>query len=359
MPRLFLRFAGHVFRLLGFGVNSGSRRAAERHSLERGVARAVRARARSGRARRRDRRRRGIGGPAAASERRARRALAHARRASGAGGTRAARARSRPRRRRARPPRERGERRSRGCELEHDARAAARRRESRASAPSRSAKGASARVALRAPRRERGDAIARRSRRGSAASRARPPGAPSARRRRPGARGEPLARRRAPRGARLAELDGEEGAQHVARATSSLRLHAAEPRQIERRAEQRAPHPVERDLRGEAAVALAVEGETQLAHLRCPRRSRARRRPGRRASPPCRPSGPAMPVVATARSAPKRARAPSAIARATGSDTAPCSREHALGHAEQRRLGVVRVGDDAALEVRRRARHVA
>jgi hypothetical protein len=37
------------------------------------------------------------------------------------------------------------------------------------------------------------------------------------------------------------------------------------------------------------------------------------------------PSGPAIPVIATAVSASKRFSAPSAIASATGSDTAPCS----------------------------------
>ena len=36
------------------------------------------------------------------------------------------------------------------------------------------------------------------------------------------------------------------------------------------------------------------------------------------------PSGPAIPVIATAVSASKRRRTPSAIASATGSDTAPC-----------------------------------
>ncbi len=37
------------------------------------------------------------------------------------------------------------------------------------------------------------------------------------------------------------------------------------------------------------------------------------------------PPGPAIPVIATAVSAPKRCRAPAAIASATGSDTAPCA----------------------------------
>jgi hypothetical protein len=37
------------------------------------------------------------------------------------------------------------------------------------------------------------------------------------------------------------------------------------------------------------------------------------------------PSGPAIPVIATAVSASKRSSAPWAIASATGSDTAPCS----------------------------------
>ena len=36
------------------------------------------------------------------------------------------------------------------------------------------------------------------------------------------------------------------------------------------------------------------------------------------------PPGPATPVIATVSSASERASAPSAIARATGSDTAPC-----------------------------------
>ena len=46
------------------------------------------------------------------------------------------------------------------------------------------------------------------------------------------------------------------------------------------------------------------------------------------------PPGPAMPVTATATSAPARARMPSTIASATGSLTAPCAAMRSGGHAQ-------------------------
>ena len=58
------------------------------------------------------------------------------------------------------------------------------------------------------------------------------------------------------------------------------------------------------------------------------------------------PPGPAMPVTATARSTPSAPLAPSAIARATASLTAPSRREQRRVHAEERALELVRVGDD-------------
>ena len=178
----------------------------------------------------------------------------------------------------------------RGREVEHDDARAARRRE-RVRARRVAARTARSPASRRCTARDHvGDALARRRVRGSASvtwyasgriqRTASPPG--SAASRSATARGD---------AARVvADLDCEEGAERRSR-TSSL-LHASESRQIERRAEQMAAHPVDRDLRGEAAIALAVEGEAQLAHLANPRRSRARRRPGRPASPRSRPSVP-------------------------------------------------------------------
>ena len=101
-----------------------------------------------------------------------------------------------------------------------------------------------------------------------------------------------------------------------------------------------------------------------------PRRARARR--SRAARPGCpaavavanqtSPSGfasdapgPATPVTATASSASDAASAPSAMARATGSDTAPCAASMRLRHPEHRHLRRVGVADEAAVEDVRRA----
>ena len=65
------------------------------------------------------------------------------------------------------------------------------------------------------------------------------------------------------------------------------------------------------------------------------------------------PPGPAIPVIATAVSAPKRLIAPSAIASATGSDTAPCVGDQVGFDAEQFGLRLVRVGDHTAGDVGR------
>ena len=62
---------------------------------------------------------------------------------------------------------------------------------------------------------------------------------------------------------------------------------------------------------------------------------RASRRPGPRSRSPT-----------TATSAPRRSRAPRAIASAVSAETAPCALEQLRRHAELRRLHLVRVGDD-------------
>ena len=75
----------------------------------------------------------------------------------------------------------------------------------------------------------------------------------------------------------------------------------------------------------------------------------------RPASPPFAPPGPGDPVTATARSAPRRARTPSAIARAACALTAPCAARIPGGNAEQGDLRRVGVGDHAAQVGGRRA----
>ena len=70
------------------------------------------------------------------------------------------------------------------------------------------------------------------------------------------------------------------------------------------------------------------------------------------------PSGPAMPVMPTPMSAPDAARMPSAMARATGSLTAPCASSSAGVHAQHPGLDVVGVGHDGVTDVARAARHV-
>ena len=62
------------------------------------------------------------------------------------------------------------------------------------------------------------------------------------------------------------------------------------------------------------------------------------------------PPGPAMPVIATARSASECASAPCAIASAVSRLTAPCRSSVSGRHAEHRLLGGVRIGDEAALD---------
>ena len=63
------------------------------------------------------------------------------------------------------------------------------------------------------------------------------------------------------------------------------------------------------------------------------------------------PPGPAMPVIDTAVSAPKRSSAPAAIASATSLGHGPVGADQRPGHPEQRDLGLVRVGDDPARHV--------
>ena len=89
-------------------------------------------------------------------------------------------------------------------------------------------------------------------------------------------------------------------------------------------------------------------------HGRRPRRAQPNQtRPtGFSAEPP---SGPAIPVTLTATSAGEALSAPSAIARAVASLTAPCGGERRRRHAEQLDLGFVRVDDEAPLDDRGRA----
>ena len=67
------------------------------------------------------------------------------------------------------------------------------------------------------------------------------------------------------------------------------------------------------------------------------------------------PPGPATPVTPTPTSAPRRARAPSASARATSAETAPCALDQLSRHARLGDLHLVRVRDDPAVEVLRGA----
>ncbi len=69
------------------------------------------------------------------------------------------------------------------------------------------------------------------------------------------------------------------------------------------------------------------------------------------------PPGPATPVIPTAQSLPRARRTPSAIARATGSETAPCSAIISGRHAHQLCLQRVAVGDGGAQEVVAAAGH--
>ena len=215
-----------------------------------------------------------------------------------------------------------------------------------------------AHLALEVRRRARG-----RSLRGSAASRAATPRAPSARRRRRAARAAPP-RCRAARARAAAPSSSAQNARSVAaisRATSAA--SSSPPRRRISVGPSSATPSRRRRIQSSATCAVSwrwrvrSSGKTKWsACVPCASASARCTRPTGFASLP--PPGPEMPVVATARSAPKRARAPSAIARATGSDTAPCSREQRLGHAEQRALRGVGVGHDAAQEVVRRAGHV-
>ncbi len=63
------------------------------------------------------------------------------------------------------------------------------------------------------------------------------------------------------------------------------------------------------------------------------------------------PSGPAIPVTDAATDAPKRARAPSAIARATWALTAPCAARTVASTPSRSRFRLVRVRHDAAEKV--------
>ena len=72
-----------------------------------------------------------------------------------------------------------------------------------------------------------------------------------------------------------------------------------------------------------ADVGAAARDHRVAGERRCRRRAGRGSRRSRPASPRVPPSGPAMPVIETATSAPKRSSAPSAIASATSSETAP------------------------------------
>ena len=91
----------------------------------------------------------------------------------------------------------------------------------------------------------------------------------------------------------------------------------------------------------EAAFAMQRRRHPCAATARCTRPT------GLAAVPP---PGPATPVTATAVSAWECAIAPSAIARATASLTAPCMAIRSARHAQAFGLGLVGVGDEAALD---------
>jgi hypothetical protein len=124
-------------------------------------------------------------------------------------------------------------------------------------------------------------------------------------------------------------------------ACSHLFSTRPESRQIERRAEQVRRTQSIAICAGQAAVALAVEGEAQLAHLRSLRGGQRDVDEADRLPRGCPPVGPEMPVVATPRSVAKRV-AHAFRHRACGrlGDGAVLG-EHSLGHAEQRGLRVV------------------
>ena len=90
---------------------------------------------------------------------------------------------------------------------------------------------------------------------------------------------------------------------------------------------------------------------------RCPAAPRPRRRPGPTGLRAVAPLGPAIPVVETAMSAPNARRAPSAIARAHSSLTAPTDSNTPAGTPSSDSFASVRIGDDAAQEVGGAAGH--
>ena len=117
-------------------------------------------------------------------------------------------------------------------------------------------------------------------------------------------------------------------------------------------------HEVQRSHGRAAPDGLAVAGEAQLGRASVPPGpAGVRRGRGRPASPPSRRPALRRPVTATATSAPRRSRAPSAIAAAVSAETAPWRSSSPRRHAEQRLLRRVRVGDDAADEHVARAGH--
>ena len=85
-------------------------------------------------------------------------------------------------------------------------------------------------------------------------------------------------------------------------------------------------------------------------------RPRRRRRSARPAWPALPPSGPAIPVTETARSAPVRSRPPVAMAIATWAETAPCAARTSSGTPTELPLELVRVGHEPADEPGARAR---
>ena len=76
----------------------------------------------------------------------------------------------------------------------------------------------------------------------------------------------------------------------------------------------------------------------------------ARTRPGRPAFPAEPPPGPAMPVTESAMPARECASAPAAISSAVSRDTAPMRIERRSSDAEHLHLGLVGIGDEAAVD---------
>ena len=125
---------------------------------------------------------------------------------------------------------------------------------------------------------------------------------------------------------------------------------------------RRAATGLKRDSAASAKAAgrarVAARADLGAARARRSPRLRVPRRPALRGQPKqtrpsglvSEPPGPAMPVIATATSRPTGRSAPSAISRATSSDTAPWAASVAAAHAQHRLLGGVGIGHEAAVE---------